>query len=117
MQALLQKHDHRKPGNAMMSWADLDVSRLQSGTHKRGGFERRPSDHESKSPNLTGSLRFIGFGYILSVCLQSDMVSNFYSWNRNFIVTCFKCPTVLLKIKIKQKETSPQVTCPLTVGR
>lgn len=68
----------------MMSWADLDVSRLQSGTHKRGGFERRPSDHESKSPNLTGSLRFIGFGSapppnaVLSVCLQSIMVSSFY---------------------------------------
>lgn len=103
MQALLQKHDHRDPGNVMMSWADLDVSRLQSGTHKRGGFERRPSDHESKSPNLTGSLRFIGFGCILSVCLQSS----------------FKCSTVLLKMKIKQKETetSPQVTCPPTVGR
>lgn len=27
-----QKHDHRHPGNAMMSLVDLDVSRLQSGT-------------------------------------------------------------------------------------
>lgn len=27
-----QKHDHRHPGNAMMSLVDLDVSRLQSRT-------------------------------------------------------------------------------------
>lgn len=34
VQASVQKHDHRDLGNVMMSLADLDVSRLQSGTPK-----------------------------------------------------------------------------------
>lgn len=35
VQAFVQKHYHRDLGNIMMSFADLDVSRFQSGTSKR----------------------------------------------------------------------------------